>query len=261
MTNAHLPGRVLSKEEIDHLLTPICPWNSDDTPEERRAVIERYLTCRFTAREDPYGMCGSNVTICRFFDTNGAEEILATIEQKNREQGMGNHEIPGTNIRIINYSHCQKCGAVFSFKDVRDYYAKPRPDPVLASGDHQHRNDSRMFCHVCQTYFLPSLVIVDDTPKNEVQCLCRMQTVNEIEKYYSQKGRRVLTAAKRNIVNFGTGNAILNDVLLDEMTDRPALVSNLINYTPAHLALNLLDGTNVSKKDYLFDRRDWRVLQ
>ena len=261
-------SEVLTQDEIDQLLTAINPGDSPDfisaplTPAEKKANIKKFLTRRFTAREKPYGIFEADVSICRFFDTQGAEEILADIERKNREQGVGNYQIPGTNIKLINYSHCEKCGAIFSFKDVREYYAKPRPDPMFANSDHQHRNDTRMFCRACGTYFLPALVIVDGTPKNETQLLCRMQTVEAIEKHYAKKDRRVLTATKRNIVNLGGGNnAILNDVLLDEMQERPTLISNLINYTPMHLAMNLLDGTNVGKKDFLFDQMNWKVRQ
>jgi hypothetical protein len=41
-------------------------------------------------------------------------------------------------------------------------------------------------------------------------------------------------------------------VLLKEMEERPALISNLLQYTPANLALNLLDGSNVRKGDLLY---------
>jgi len=46
----------------------------------------------------------------RFFGAAGAEELLAGIEQKNREQEMGNFKIPGANIAPINYSICPKRG-------------------------------------------------------------------------------------------------------------------------------------------------------
>jgi hypothetical protein len=45
---------------------------------------------------------------------------------------------------------------------------------------------------------------------------------------------------------------ILNDALLKEMEPKPALITNLLQYTPANLALNLLDGSNVRKGDLLY---------
>jgi hypothetical protein len=45
---------------------------------------------------------------------------------------------------------------------------------------------------------------------------------------------------------------ILNDVLLKELEPKPTLISNLLQYTPANLALNLLDGSNVRKGDLLY---------
>ncbi|MCL2193678.1 MAG: hypothetical protein FWB78_09815 [Treponema sp.] len=274
---------VLSQDEIDQLLTAINA--RDEEPEEtggaRKRRLEKYLSIRFEKSEELYGRFGERVFMRRFFDEKGSDEVLADIEQKNREQGMGNYKIPNTNISLINYSLCPKCNTVFSFKDLKEYYAKPKPDPVFKNNNEQFRNDTRVYCYGCQTYFLPSLVIVDGTPKNEVQYLCRMQTVEAIEKFYAKKGRKVLTTTQRNVVRFEKGSrflgkllhtngvitttatsnraAILNDVLLDEMQERPSLISNLIQYTPADLAINMLEGTNVEKGDYLFGRRDWIV--
>jgi hypothetical protein len=49
-----------------------------------------------------------------------------------------------------------------------------------------------------------------------------------------------------------TVRAIQNDVLLKQMSSRPTLISNLLQYTPAKLALNLIDGNNFQKGDVLF---------
>ena len=46
--------------------------------------------------------------------------------------------------------------------------------------------------------------------------------------------------------------AIRNDVSLNEMSVKPTLISNLLQYTPANLVLNLIDGSNVQKGDVLF---------
>jgi len=118
--------------------------------------------------------------------------------------------------------------------------------------------DTRVLCKECNTYFLPALVIADGTPKNEVQFLCRVQTANAIEKFYLDwKGMRVLSAKQENILERKeakgkTTRAVRNDVLLRELSPKPTLISNLLQYTPAHLTINLIDGSNAQKGDVLF---------
>jgi hypothetical protein len=48
-----------------------------------------------------------------------------------------------------------------------------------------------------------------------------------------------------------TGN-ILNDVLLEQLTPKPTLIGNLIQYSPANCIINLVDGTNIKKGDFLY---------
>ena len=243
------------------------PLTEEQKEEARKAMLEKFeklLTSRLETKEGPYGMFEADVTMCRFFGTDGAEELLADIEQKNREQGMGNYKIPGTDITLINYSICPKCGAVFSFRDLMKYYGKPKPDATFKNGREQYRNDTRVYCHACGTYFLPALIIADGTPRNELQFLCRMQTVGAIEKFYAEKGKAVLTKDPANIIRFDNGaggkNAyVVNDILLEDLQEKPTLISNIIQYTPANLALNMLEGTNAEKKDALFGSRNWRV--
>jgi hypothetical protein len=213
-----------------------------------------YLTwCHPPEKLYGYGNLERDVTICRFSDTRYGENLLADIEQKNRADGMGNAVIPGTNITLINFSVCPKCGHIFSFKDLREYYLHPRPDPAFRNTADQFRNDTRAFCAECGTYFIPSLVIADGMPKTETQFLCRTQTMHAIEDFYRTKGIKVLSRNKGNIVRRQKKcMGILNDVLLKEMESKPALISNLLQYTPPNLTLNLLDGSNVRKGDLLY---------
>ena len=249
---------VLTDEQIEMLLTAI---NAGDVePESFKNIeeFETFLTKRFQP-EEPYGISHSfnvDITMCRFFESKNSENVLADIERKNKEQGTGNFQIPNTNIKLINYSICPKCGHIFSFKDLKDYYSNPQPDKIFRNRAEQYREDTRILCKECNTYFLPALVIVDRTPKNEVQFLCRVQTVNAIEKFYQGHvhGKRVLSARKKNILRKeGTMvRAIRNDTLLRELTPKPTLISNLLQYTPTNLALNLIDGSNAKKGDVLF---------
>ena len=244
--------------------------------------FEKYLLARHQP-EKPYGISHSfdnDITMCRFFDSKNGDKVLEDIRLKNETENMGNIHIPNTNIQLINYSICPKCGHIFSFKDISDYYLAPRPDPKFKNKMQQYREDTRVFCNECETYFLPALVIVDGTPQNEVQFLCRIQTMNAIEGYYQNKGIKVLSKKDANIVKKEVDSAtktvqnvkpsfidrlfnadspgkkvisgIKNDVLLKEMEEKPALISNLIQYTPANIVLNLIEGTNAKNGDLLF---------
>jgi len=42
------------------------------------------------------------------------------------------------------------------------------------------------------------------------------------------------------------------DSELEEMSAKPTFISNLLQYTPANLVLNLIDGSNIQKGDVLF---------
>jgi hypothetical protein len=220
--------------------------------------FEAFLTERKFEPEKTYGMFDKDITMCKFFESLDGESIHADIERKNAEQNMGNIAIPNTNIRLINYSVCPKCKTVFSFKDLMDYYKNPKPDPEFKNKAHQIREDTRVCCSECGEYFLPALVIADGTPKNEVQFLCRAQTVNAIEGFFFKKGRHVLTKNKDNITENGNFYNIRNDVKLKRLESKPTLISNMLQYTPANLLPNLLDGTNIEKGDILFGK--WNFI-
>jgi hypothetical protein len=205
----------------------------------------------------PYFFSGSNFRFVRYDSKNG-ESILADIERKNSEQNMGNIIIPNTSIKLINYSVCPKCRTVFSFKDLMDYYKNPKPDTEYKNKGHQIREDTRVCCPECTEYFLPALVISDETPKNVVQFLCRMQTVEAIEKFFLGKRQKVLSQNKDNIRKNNEFITVRNDVELQELESRPTLITNMLQYTQPDLLANLIDGTNVEKGDILFGK--WKPI-
>jgi hypothetical protein len=248
-------AEVLSQEEIDQLLTAINaadPVNSFENVE----VFEEYLTKRQFTPEKPYGIFDKDISVCRFFASDKNENILEDIRRKNEEQGYGNVNIPNTGITLINYSFCPKCRTIFGFKDITEYYKNPRPDQSYKSRAHQYREDTRVYCHNCGTYFLPSLIISDGTPKSEVQFLCRVQTIDAVENYFSQKKINVLTKNKNNIIQKGAVKAIKNDVFIKDLDEKPTLITNMVQYTPFNYIANLIDGTNVEKGDLLFN--EWK---
>jgi ribosomal protein L32 len=263
---------ILSQDEIDQLLTainageevgaefaPAKPRDPDaaylkgnSTPIKNLDDLSKYLLERKTP-EDTYGLFSHDVTTLNFFDDKNSEKILSDIEAKNKAQNMGNRKIPGTNIKLINYSYCPKCGEVYSMYELTEYYAHPKHDAQFKNLAEQYRQDTRICCRQCGEYFLPSLIITDGTPKNQVQHLCRVQIIHALESFYKEMFKKnVLTTNKRNIVQYENTKNIWNDVLLEELTPKPTLVSNLLQYSPANCIINLVEGVNIKKGDFLF---------
>ena len=245
---------ILSQDEIDQLLTAISPDGNIKSKFESVENFEEYLLKREQEPEKPYGIFDKDISVCRFFDYRSNENLLEDIKQKNEKEGYGNIKIPNTDITLLNYSFCPKCRTIFSFKDITEYYMNLVPDKRFKDRSHQFRTDTRVYCRNCHVYFLPSLVISDGTPKNEVQFLCRTQTINAIEGYFLKQDVKVLTKNKNNIVQNRELRAIKNDVYIKNLEKKPALITNMIQYTPFNLILNLVDGTNAEKGDLLFDQ-------
>jgi len=249
-------SEILSQDEIDQLLTAIDAGDTRGGGFESVEAFEKYLTKREFHPEKPYGIFDKDVSICRFFDSKNNDNLLTDIKKKNEEQGLGNIKIPNTDILLINYSFCPKCKTTYGFKEIMDYYKKPKPDTRYKNAAHQLRNDTRVFCHNCDTYFIPSLIISDGTPKKEVQFLCRVQTIDAVEKYMLSNSIKVLTRQESYVVYKDGLRAIKNDVLIMDLEEKPTLITNIIQYTPFNLILNFIDGTNVEKGDLLFD--EWK---
>jgi hypothetical protein len=221
--------------------------------------FETFLSKRQFEPEKPYGIFDRDIAVCRFRGSKNGEAILAEIERKNEEQGMGNFKIPNTKITLINYSVCPKCKTVFSFKDLSDYYLHPKPDPTFKSPQEQYRRDTRVCCSACGEYFLPALIISDGTPKNEVQFLCRIQTADAIESFFMRQNILALTKDRKNKLVKEKRWAIRNDVSLSKLEPKPSLIANLLQYTPVDLMLNLIDDSNYAKGDTLFGT--WRACR
>lgn len=199
-----------------------------------------------------YGIFEEDVSIVRFINDNKSEKILSDIKTRNEKEKMGNIKIPGTNIELINYSVCPQCNKLYSFSDLQNYYLHPIKDKRFKTMNEQYRKDARVICE-CTSKFIPSIVLLDDTPKGQMQFLCRVQVVNAIEEFYkSNHSKDVLTANKSNIFKAATARYCLNDVVLNDLYEEPALIINFLQYTPPQFMLNLVNGENVAKKDVLF---------
>ena len=249
---------VLSQAEIDQLLTAIYPGLENDSFKSIE-YFEKYILQKNTKPEKTYGIFDKDVSICQYFNSYNNENLLADIKNRNKENGYGNIKIPNTNIELLNYSFCSKCNTIFSYLDLVEYYKNPKPDTRFENRSIQYREDTRVCCHNCGTYFIPSLIISDGTPRNELQFLCRAQTVNAVEKYFLERQINVLTKKNENIVQNGNLRAIKNDVLIRDLEERPTLITNIIQYTPYKNIIKLIDGKNVEKGDLLFD--EWKVSE
>ncbi|MBK8397092.1 MAG: hypothetical protein IPL26_17900 [Leptospiraceae bacterium] len=203
--------------------------------------------------EDKIGMFPPESIEINFFKDKNAEKILDEIRRKNELDGAGNVKIPGTDIEFINYSYCPKCAKVYSFSDLIKYYNKPVPNINFRIRGQQLREDTSVCCSECNTYFLPALVVIDGEPKTSMQFLCRMQTINEVERFYFQKWqRKVLSKNKANLIVQEKKQYILNDVLLRELAENPTLILNLLQYSPIDLRIKMIEGKNIEERDYLF---------
>ena len=245
-------GHILTDDEIDVLLRGI----SMGFQASRFGSTEEFLDfimMREQVREKVYGMYESDISVCRFFSDGAGEKqenILSDIKRMNEEQGMGNIRIPGTDVEIINYSPCPKCGHVHSYSDVFSYYMNPVPDPKFKNRKEQHATDTRVKCVECGDFFLPALIIADGSPRVEHQMICRMQTVREVGVYMRASFQLdVLMYRKDNIMekleNGKSWRSWRNDVNIANLKQRPGLLTNFLQYTPAPLMLDFISGRNL----------------
>jgi hypothetical protein len=248
-----------------------------------------YLTNR-SMHEKPYGFAAEDTLVSSFFNSQNGESMLKEIIKKNNAEKHESFCVPNTKIRLINYSVCPQCERIYSFKALSNYYLHMKPDAAFKKGiEIQLRQDTRMFCNACQTYFLPSLLVVDEVagaqPKNEVQFLSKMQTLNAIEDHYEALGTAVLSRDERNLIKsdgvstrplrnsnedernafvmeiFHSNNTapkkvlkgIRNDIFLKDLISKPSLIINLLQYsTKPAVVLNLISGDNIEENDVLF---------
>jgi hypothetical protein len=228
-------------------------WDDGNSHWKSMDEFNTFLTKRNQVPEQHYGIFEKDISICRFFDDKKGEGILADIMAKNTETGMGNVCIPNTDIQLVNYSYCPKCGKIYTQQMLKDYYNKP----VVRPGNNLRyalRKETRVVCSDCGEAFLPTLIIVDGSPKNSVQYLCRNQVIDAIEVYMGETySDQVLTKNKKNFQIRGDGLvSCANDLMISKLEKRPALITNFLQYTPPSLMLNFIDQKNIENNDVIF---------
>jgi ribosomal protein L32 len=243
----------LAHDELDALMN-VLRYGSTRKPSTVE-LLEKLLAERHEP-EEVYGTFThsfkKDITMCKMSASKNGEKLLADIERKNKKQGMGNYRIPHTNITLINYSVCPACGEVFSFKDLRMYYSNPKPDPLFKNRQEQYRQDTRVYCGRCGAYFLPSLVISNGTPKNEVQFLCKTQTLAAIKSFYMKQGKETRRNFPKSMLRDDERRAHINNLVLQDLLEKPTLVANLLQYAPASVIINLIEDKIVQKGDVLY---------
>lgn len=182
------------------------------------------------------GMYSSEAHIVSFFNFDGdPEKVLDQIKRKNQSQGVMPKVIGDLN--LVNFSQCPDCKAIYSWKDLNEYYANPVVEEGLTLAQ-SCRQDTRVTCKVCKSHFLPSLILESNGPHSEFQYLCRSQVIHEIEIYL---GRNVLTLVPENIVKSdGHIVAIKQDITLNDIKGDTTLLSNFLQYTPYQQTLQML---------------------
>jgi hypothetical protein len=236
---------ILTQEEIDGLFDVIEDVddfinidNLDDYLMNRSKDID----------EKKYGIFEKNVAVSRFSTTENSENILDEIYEKNKSNKMGNKKIPNTNIELVNFSQCPFCKRVWSMKGLSEYYKKPYIEKGI-SAKVIAREDTTIYCS-CNNRFNPSLLVMDGTPKNELQFLCRMQTVDAIEKFYIDSFNKKVLTKTENIKRKNGVVAIPSNILIEELYQRPALIINYIQYSSAELILDFIESQNMNQLLY-----------
>ena len=195
-----------------------------------------------------------DASVLKFFKDKN-EELLTDIIAENKKQNMGNTTIPGTDIQLVNYSACPKCKTINTLMDLANYYANPKPDPMFKDINDQCRKDTRVCCKDCQSFFLPSLVIVDGNPISEYQWLCSTQTLDSTQDYYlKMKRRQVLFANPKNRIQVAGFWGIRVDVAVNELQERPSLVTNLLQYSPPEHIIRFVSDIPFTDQDVIFNR-------
>jgi len=239
---------------IDEFLQDVMGgWMDGNSQWKNLDEFSTFITKRNAIPEQHYGIFEKDISVCRFFDDKKGEGILADIMARNTETGMGNVCIPNTDIKLVNYSYCPACGKIYTQQMLKDYYSKPvvRPGTNLW---HALRKETRVVCSDCGTAFLPTLIIVDGSPKNSVQYLCRNQVIDAIEVYMGDTySEQVLTKNKNNYRVREDGLvSCANDLMISKLEKRPALITNFIQYTPPPMILNFIDQKNIENNDVIF---------
>lgn len=189
----------------------------------------------------------------RFFTDPHGPTILADIESLNRRHGVTIVRVPGTSVRLVNYTYCPRCDTVHSRRDVMAYFSNPdSPDDAAIPRRQQLRGDPRVACKTCREMFLPSLLVVDGKPTSECPFLGTLQTIDAIEVVYLKHSRRkVLTRNPDNIVHRKGRRMVRNDVWIGDLIEHPTLMANLVLHTPPDLVTSLIEGRNVANEEPL----------
>jgi hypothetical protein len=246
---------IFCKQEMNDLLDELPGRHSHvwkDIEEFNDFILKREKLVELNKAEF-YGIFEPDVTVCSFFSDRNNENILADIKAKNEKTKAGKIIIPGTEIELINYSYCPKCGEVYSQKDLSEYYNNPIV-PEGMTWRQAKRQLTKVICKFCGESFLPTLLLINNNcPHNNYQFLCRNQILETMEVYFDKNYQlKVLTRKTQNIQKKGKLYSCMNDLDITKLKEEPTLISNFLQYTPAPLMLSFIEGKNIQNEDPVF---------
>jgi len=73
-----------------------------------------------------------------------------------------------------------------------------------------------------------------------------------LKNFFFKKNTKVLTKNNDNLIQKNGKRAVKNDVYIKHLEEKPTLITNMVQYTPINLIMNMIDGTNVEKGDLLY---------
>jgi hypothetical protein len=261
--------RVLTQEEIDSLL---CYRDGSRplTPDEHVLIhgfyyhpnIAEQVIARLLDPDPPeergvrYGIFEPDRSMVPYFDDPTAENALSDLRALNASVGQPPIYIGGTSIELMNFSKCPHCSELHSSDDLMAAYAAPVRRPGVGL-HHQMRRDTCISCQNCGTRFQPTIVIIDQSPVAERQFLCRCQTVEAVRDY--TRARNGIASLLHSVPAPAAkaGSWMINDVDINDLMERPTLIVNMAQYSPAALALRFMTGANMGADDVLFGEEAW----
>ncbi|MCJ8345180.1 hypothetical protein MJH12_06550 [bacterium] len=231
LSNEELYGFTKERQRMDRALIDVPPLL------ESIESLQDYLKVQEMRIEESWGMFAKEAHIVSFFDHQNGEKVLSEIKSINQKEGL--EPIKIGDLTLSNFSQCPDCEKLYSWQDLNAYYR----DPFVPEGfslDVILREDTRVLCKVCETFFMPSLILETKVPSSEFQFLCRSQVIHAIERFMP---RPVLTQVQKNLIlEEKKVVAIRLDICLDDLSSDLSLLCNFLQYTPYQQTLMMLSG-------------------
>lgn len=265
-------GSLFRREEIDALLSglnsglsralgAIATQGPPPEAEASEPFTPKSLAVFLQTRREPEDLFGIHTGKAQYssvFTDREGMKYLERIRKRNKEQRRGNTRVADTGIELINYSVCPSCRLVLSFTELEEYYRRPEKVRKIEKVPSIVRRymDTRVCCPMCKTFYLPTVVIYNEAPRNAKQYLSRLQAMHFAEEYFLKAGRKVLS---RNPDNFRPSKPrgkpaveVRDDLDARLLTGSPTLLVNLLQHMPIREMTQFITGKNLEMDIPLF---------